>query len=169
MSQKIELNADTKWSAIPKIMRELAEMPNLKVGILEGTGVHPYSYRTLISEIGYYLEFGTDIEVETAWGPAEQVRIPARPFIGKAMRENEKKIKKAIGKSLEKVLQGRSSGMRIFNALGLMLQSMVRKAIDDTTYPPLAEATLEKKGYEKWHPLIEYGILKGAISYAEDK
>ena len=56
---------------------------------------------TITAKGGGYLTF----KIGGQWVRVKQVRIPAQPYLGPALKDNESKIEKIFAKSLERNLQ----------------------------------------------------------------
>lgn len=155
MSSRVELRKSTKFKWPKETMKKLSKLRDLKVGVLKGTGVHPNSDGATVAQVAWWNEFGTD-------------DIPSRPFLRTTMRENRRKFSKVTKTIYERALKGVGNVENMVDALGMLAQSLVVQAIDNTLTPPNAPATLEAKA-PKTHPLINTGRLRQSISYAEDK
>lgn len=165
MAKKVELTKGTQLTAIPEMMRRLAKLKNLKVGVLKGTGLHPNSNTATVAQVAWWNEFGTEISFGRSGG--SRVLIPARPFLRTTMRENRRKFAKITKDAYEKTLKGEGNVTSLVKGVGLLAQSLVVQAIDNTLTPPNALATLLAKS-PKTHPLIDTGRLRQSISFAED-
>ena len=155
MHRKVKLQKGTKFTAIPAMRKRLEGLKNLKVGVLRGTGMHPNSDTATVAQIAWWMEFGTDT-------------APARPFLRTTMRENRRKFIKITKKVYERTLEGAGNVGHMVKGVGLLAQSLVVQAIDNTLSPPNALATLLAKA-PKTHPLIHTGRLRQSISFAEDE
>lgn len=164
---KVELKSTTKFSALTKITERLAKLKNMKVGVLKGTGEHPNAeHGQTVSQIAWWNEFGTEITFGRSGG--SRILVPARPFLRPTMRENRAKFVKVMARILESALKGNGDPRKKVIALGMLAQSLIVQAIDNTISPPNAPSTLAAK-FPKTHPLINTGRLRQSISFAEDK
>lgn len=127
----------------------------VKVGIIEGTGVHPNSNGALISEIAWWNEFG----VHTRSG----VVVPARPFLRTTFIKMKNEYKSIIARLMSDVLLGKIEIKEATSILGMKGQSDVRNTIDRTTTPENSDYTKEKK--RSSHPLIDTGLMKQSVSW----
>ena len=120
-------------------------------------------------------------------------RIPARPFMQPGMMSVESQAVAQLTKMAKDVLARKGGGAidQGFERLGLIVQSALRKKINEGIPPPLAESTLRERanrggkskgrqganwelawraagapaGVELAKPLIDTGQLRNAINY----
>ncbi|HXK36114.1 MAG TPA: hypothetical protein VJ553_00855 [Candidatus Paceibacterota bacterium] len=125
------------------------------VGVLRGTGVHPYAENgQTIAEIAWWNEFGTG-------------RIPERPFLRWTLRENDY-YRKHMMMALRASLLGKVDPIRGLKIVGAQAASDVRMMITNGDFVPNAEATIRKKSTSagiKDKPLIDTGALRQSIQF----
>lgn len=102
-------------SAIKNLQEALvqANSENLQVGWLSSA---KYNDGLPVAQVAYWQEFGT----KTA---------PPRPFFRPAIADNETKWAALVESGANAVIEGRASMADVFNGLGLMAQSDIKKAI----------------------------------------
>ena len=90
--------------------------------------------------------------------------VPARPFITIALRRKQAPITKVVDAALKAVTEGRSSGERALELVGLFVQGQIQETISEGVAPPNSPQTIARKGSSK--PLIDTGQLRQSITYA---
>jgi hypothetical protein len=117
----------------------------VKVGFLEGS---TYPDGTSVPMVAAIQEFG-----------APSRGIPSRPFFRNMIAAHGDQWPAAIGAILA------ANGMDARDALtkvGVGIEGQLRQSIVDTNEPPLAAATVKRKGFDK--PLVDTGHMLGSIS-----
>lgn len=89
--------------------------------------------------------------------------IPQRSFMGSAIDENAKELKRLTKKAVDKVIMGRVSKKQAIGLLCQKFKDLFINKIVSGPFTPLAAATIRRKGSDK--PLIDTGQLKGAIDW----
>lgn len=106
----------------------------VEVGFLEGA---TYPDGTPVAAVAYWNEYGT-------------ATAPPRPYF-RTMIENEKST---WGPKLAAAYQHTGGdGEKAFRLVGEDIQGALIQSINDLTEPPLAQSTIDRKGFDK--PLIE--------------
>lgn len=108
--------------------------------------------------LAYIHEFGS---------PA--ANIPARPFLRPGIQAVQVEIEDRLRSTAHDVMGGDTGKAEAgLNAVGLIAQTSVQKAITDGDFAPLAASTLaarRSRGFMGTKPLIETGALRQAIRY----
>lgn len=92
-------------------------------------------------------------------------RIPQRSFMGSAIDENEGRLNSLLKKLTAKVVDGTYKESHALGLLGQFVVDLFRNKINSGLKPPLAAATIKRKGADKSKPLIDTGQLIGSISF----
>lgn len=159
---KPTLKTERVYSAMDGLANAMKQMAayHVKNGILSGVGFHPTSPKATVASIAAWNEYGVP-----------QRNIPSRPFMRltyQALMQNKQFIADTI-----KAFVFKKDGVRLrknpmvrkmFDVLGLKIQSLMIAQIDAGVPPPNAQSTIDKKGSA--HTLFDTGILKKSISYA---
>ena len=140
---------------LKKLLKVAGEKQRVKVGILEGTGVHPNSNGALISEIAFWNEFGTHEETIEA--------IPARPFLRPGIRDAHDIIRKIYVEGFKALVRGDISVTRFNSLIGMAGANEVRKKITAVGSPKNAPSTIKQKGSS--NPLVDTGALRQHITW----
>lgn len=148
---------DKLEAALARIAAEVDRPATLKVGFMSNA---TYPDGTYVAMIAAIQNFGT-------------ARIPPRPFFSNMVRDKAHEWGPALGALL---VANNYSANRSLTALGLGIEGQLRQSIIDTNTPPLAPATLRKRGYygkpynpaDKTtfgaKPLVDTGHMLGSIS-----
>lgn len=139
---------DKLAAALAKISAGVSKPATLSVGFLEGaTAPNGDS----IPERAANNEFGT---------PNAKYPIPPRPFFRNMVAAKSPEWPKAVGDLLK---ANDFDGEKTLGQAGEGIKGQLQQSIRDLTSPPLAEATIKAKGFDK--PLIEHGDLLNAVDY----
>lgn len=138
---------------IPKLVHELEYLVNhkIEVGILSGSGTPTAGGEDILS-IAFTHEFGFSAR-----------NIPERSFMRAGFDENVDEIQRTAETLLDGVLQGRTTGKAMLEALGGVVVSMIQNYLTDLSTPPLSARTIEQKGSS--NPLIDTGQLRSSITW----
>lgn len=132
--------------ALADIARRIGRGGAVKVGFLEDA---KYPNGTSVALVAAVQNFGA---------PARG--IPARPFFSNMVEEKAPGWGPALGACL------RQTGNDVPAALALMgegIKGQLQQSIRDTNAPPLAEATIDRKGFDK--PLVDTGHMLNSVGY----
>lgn len=122
------------------------------------------------ADVGYLKETTGPQEYPNGWNLASNAALhelgsadgstPPRDFMrqGSDLFEGQKS---AIGGVVARVAEGKASPTEGSNALGVLLQGSVRRAITRGNFAPLDPKTIARKGSSK--PLIDSGALRGGV------
>ena len=133
------------WKQLARAARQGPK--ELLVGVPEGAGAHPSG--ATIAEIALWNHEGTDT-------------IPARPFLSHPLDARRQPVKGMLARVSKGILEGRPEEP-ILRALGEWCRNLVIAAINVRRYEANAPSTEAAKGSDL--PLVDRGILKGAITY----
>lgn len=128
------------------LAKRLGKGKTLKVGFLEGA---TYPDGTPVALVAAIQNFGA---------PAKG--IPPRPFFTNMVRDKSSEWGPALGPLIEGY-DGDTG--KALDALGMGIAGQLQQSIRDTNTPPLAPATVAKKGFEK--PLIDTGHMFASVSH----
>jgi hypothetical protein len=109
---------------------------------------------------------GTPVALVAAiqnWG-APKAGIPPRPFFSNMIAEKSPEWPKAIADLL--VANGYDAALTLAQA-GEAVSGQLKQAIVDTNEPPLAPATIKRKGFDK--PLISSSHMINSVDYEVKK
>lgn len=132
----------------------------LRVGWFEGA---KYDDDTSVVSVAYDNEYGV---------PSE--KIPPRPFMRPTIKANREKWKKFTLKASRRIINGKSTGPEMLEAMGQVISGQIRKAIRDVQRPELAPFTIEKRLEVRadkrtmgllYKPLVFEGLLLNSVSY----
>lgn len=139
-----------------RLLKALASSGELTVGIHEADGAEAKDGddggdATLI-DVAIVHEFGY-----------EEGGIPRRSFIRDWVDESAAEHAEQERKIARAVVAGKLDVEQGLKRLGVLRQAEVQKRISEGIEPPLAQATIDRKGSST--PLINTGQLRGAISH----
>ena len=127
------------------------EKPKLKVGVFgeKAAASHPGPSAT-VGEIAAFHEFGTD-------------KIPERSFIRGWADEHEGEAAAHLRDLCEKADAGKIDWAVVLDRFGLWCVAGIQSRISDNIPPPLADATIARKGSSV--ALIDTGTLRSSIAH----
>lgn len=88
-------------------------------------------------------------------------RIPARPFFSNMVADKSP----AWGRTLANLIE-KHGVEKAMNLMGEGIKGQLQESIRETNEPPLAPATIKRKGFEK--PLIETSNMINSVDYEVD-
>ena len=127
-----------------KVKPKLDGPKGVKVGFVRGVT------KTAVINRAIFNEFGTR-------------RIPERPFMRNAVRNNRVKYMRALRVSAPKLLLGETDMRTVMSKLGALAQGDIQHEITVLMYPPNAPSTIKNKGSSK--PLIDTGEMRQAVTW----
>jgi hypothetical protein len=133
-------------AALSEIARMLGASRQLKVGFLS-TATYPNG--TPVALIAAIQNFG-----------APRAGIPPRPFFSDMVKKKSPEWPAAIGKLL---VSQKYDAARVMQIMGEAIAGQLRQSIVDTNDPPLAPATIRRKGFDK--PLVHTGHMLASVDY----
>lgn len=98
-------------------------------------------------------------------------KIPARSFMRSTFDDNLRKYIRLIAKKEKMVVSGKISLRRMFNEIGIVISSDIKKKITRGPFEPLSQATLKirksrvKSGLISSKPLIDTGTMRNAVLF----
>jgi len=128
------------------LSRKVSRGAALKVGFLEGA-----TY-----------EDGTPVAMIAAiqnWG-APSRGIPPRPFFTNMVRDKSDGWGPALGRIME---ANDFDAKRSLALMGEGIAGQLRQSIIDTNSPPLAQSTIDRKGFDK--PLVDTSHMLNSVDY----
>lgn len=117
---------------------------------------------------------GTSVAMVAAIQNFGSGRIPPRPFFSNMIRDKAHEWGPALGQLIVRTNYNADRSLAI---LGDGIAGQLRQSIRDTNTPPLAPATLRKRGYKGApfnpndpktfgaKPLVHTGVMLGSVSY----
>lgn len=143
------MNALSGGAKLEAKLREIAKRTTggtVRVGFLEGS---TYPDGTSVPMVAAIQEFG-----------APKAGIPPRPFFRSMIAAKKGEWGEAVGKLLA------DNGYDAQKALGLAgqgIKGQLQRSINETNAPPLAQATIDAKGFDK--PLVDTGHMWNSVDY----
>jgi len=161
----------TDKNKIPELVKELEYLAShqLEIGILSG---EQESDILLIANVH---EFGTRIQVTDKMraylhsigihlrGDTKEINIPERSFIRQGFDSNINEINSTIEKLLNGVLEGKTTGRAMLEALGGQVVSKMQEYLINLSEPPNHPATIERKGSS--NPLVDTSQMVNSITW----
>lgn len=135
------------WNRIKRVARDYTT--KVEVGYF-GNQKHSGKRPITMSTLANFHEYGTR-------------KMPARPFIRPALKQNRMKYLKLAGKQITPCIFGRQTTTNVWHLLGAEAVKDIQDYMINGTFAPLKPATIERKGSSK--PLIDTGKLRQSITY----
>jgi hypothetical protein len=129
---------------LAKIVKSTAGLPRIKVGFLSGA---TYPDGTSVALVAAVQEFGS-------------TNIPSRPFFRLMIAQHSKSWPDAIALNY-KATDGDIP--KTLDRVGQGIKGQLQQSIRDTNDPPLAPATIARKGFAK--PLVDTGQMLSSVDY----
>jgi hypothetical protein len=133
-------------AALHALSAKLAKPATLRVGFLQGA---TYPDGKSVAMIAAIQEFG-----------APSAGVPPRPFFRNMVASQSPKWAAALAQALE---ANDNDAARALALMGEAIAGELRASIIDTNAPPLAPATVARKGFSK--PLIDTSVMINSIDY----
>ena len=137
---------DKLISRMNELARSVTKSATLSVGFLEGS---TYPDGTSVPLVAAVQEFG-----------APSRNIPPRPFFRNMIAQKAESWPDAVAALLE---TNDYDATETLMQTGEGIKGQLQQSIKDTNSPPLAPATIAKKGFDK--PLIDTGVMINSIDY----
>jgi hypothetical protein len=137
-------------AALRKLRGNMKGPRNVLVGVPEGTG--NYKDGAQVAVIAAVNHFGS-----------ADGRVPARPFLDVAIKENEQKYTKIAEEMLPQVAAGDMEFRQALDTIGLVAASDVQEKIVEIRTPPNAPSTIARKGSS--NPLIHNSHMLQSITH----
>lgn len=135
--------------ALREIADKISKPATLRVGFLEGA---TYPDGTSVPMVAAIQEFG-----------APKVGIPPRPYFRNMIAAKSPEWGDAVAETLKAADYDVD---RAFGQVGEGIKGQLQQSIVETNSPPLAPATVAKKGFDK--PLIDTGHMMNSADYEVD-
>jgi hypothetical protein len=144
---------DREWKKLKGRLDKLGRTgAHVQVGVFSTAGAHADSGVSMV-EIAAVHEFGSP-----------SANIPQRSFIRAGILESREELKKVLAKLAKGVVQDRIQVDEALQQLGLWGANAVKRKVTGTNIPPpLATATIRRKGSSK--PLVDTGQLVNSITW----
>ena len=133
-------------AAMADLARRVSRPGTLRVGFLENA---KYPDGTPVAMIAAIQDFG-----------APSVGIPPRPFFRNMIKDKQSEWPKAVADLLR---ANNYDAVRTLELTGEAIAGQLRQSIIDTNSPPLAETTIQRKGFSK--PLVDSGHMLNSVDY----
>lgn len=127
------------------LAKKLEKPGVLRVGFLENA---TYPDGTSVALVAAIQNFGA---------PAKG--IPPRPFFSNMIAEKSPGWGPALARLLRQTEGDATAALEL---LGEGIKGQLQQAITDTNEPPLAEATVDRKGFDK--PLVDTGHMQSSVA-----
>lgn len=140
---------DKLAAALAKISAGVSKPATLSVGFLSGSTApngNSMPLRAALNEFGHTMPNGTV--------------VPPRPFFRSMIASKSPEWPKAVGDLLK---ANEYDGEKTLGQTGEGIKGQLQQSITDLTSPPLAQSTIDRKGFDK--PLIEHGDMLNAVDY----
>ncbi len=137
---------DKLTARLAELAKSVTKSATLSVGFLEGA---TYPDGTSVPLVAAVQEFGA---------PARN--IPPRPFFRNMIAQRAESWPDAVAALLE---TNDYDATQTLMQTGEGIKGQLQQSIKDTNSPPLAPATIAKKGFSK--PLIDTGVMINSIDY----
>lgn len=154
----MKLSGGEKFEAALKEIAEQVSKPGLlRVGFLENA-TYPETGQK-VAEVAFYNEFGRTVKTKgekLADGTTSEgtyYQLP-RPFFRNMIAKYSPQWPEAVAKDLKRT---KYDVKRTLERTGLAIEGQLRQSIQDTNSPPLAQSTIDRKGFSK--PLIDTGVM----------
>jgi hypothetical protein len=132
--------------ALQDIATRLGRKATLRVGFLENA---KYPDGTSVAMVATIQDFG-----------APRAGIPPRPFFRNMVAAKAPEWPAAIEATL---VHNNYDAQRILNQVGEAIKGQLQQSIIDLKEPPLAPATIKRKGFDK--PLIDTSHMLNSVDY----
>jgi hypothetical protein len=129
-----------------EIAKSVTTAATVKIGFLENA---TYPDGTPVAMIAAIQDFG-----------APSVGIPPRPFFRNMVKDKSPGWPDAVAKLLK---ANDYDAAKTLDMVGQAIAGQLRQSIIDTNEPPLAPATIARKGFDK--PLIETSHMINSVDY----
>lgn len=97
------------------------------------------------------------------WNETGTSRVPARPFFRKVLFQERVALKNKIKFEIAKVMEGKQTGFKAFERIGIYLKTRVEESILSGNFIPNAPSTQKIKGGN--NPLIGTGTGLKTVGY----
>lgn len=138
--------AEGVQAKLDEIAKNLREAASLRVGFLENAS---YPNGTSVALVAAVQNFGAPLR-----------GIPPRPFFSNMIKEHQNEWPDQAAQLLRKTKYDVKTTLK---QMGEVIAGELRQSIIDTNEPPLAPATIARKGFDK--PLIDTSHMINSISY----
>jgi hypothetical protein len=135
-------------AALAEIAKDLSKAATLSVGFMENA-TYPDAKGTLVPLVAAIQEFGA---------PARN--IPPRPFFRNMIAEKSGEWPDAIAGLLA---SNEYDAEKTLMLAGEGIKGQLQQSILDTNSPPLSQATIDRKGFDK--PLIDTSHMINSVDY----
>jgi hypothetical protein len=131
-------------SALAEIARKVSRPASLNVGFLEGA---TYPDGTPVALVAAVQNFGSRT-------------VPPRPFFDQMVADHKDEWPKVLGNLL---MQTKYDPVKALNLLGFAMRGELQKSIILAPGPPLAAATIKRKGFDK--ELVDSGHMLNSADW----
>jgi hypothetical protein len=132
------------------VAKRIGQPATLRVGFLEDA---TYPDGTSVATVATAQNFG-----------APAAGIPPRPFFSNMVRDKSPDWPESLGNLLESTDYNATKALEL---MGEGIAGQLRQAIVDTNSPPLAPATIARKGFAK--PLVDTSVMLNSVSSEVEK
>lgn len=163
-------------AALEKIARRLGGNKVVKVGFLSGATYPASKPKKLRAQYAKKkakadgtkapvsgAQGGTTVAMVAAIQNFGSGNIPPRPFFTNMIHDKSPEWPGAIANLLK---ANDYDADKTLNQVGLAIKGQLQKSIIDTNSPPLAQSTIDRKGFDK--PLIDTSHMINSVDYEVD-
>jgi hypothetical protein len=135
---------DALSAKLRQMVGKLGSASEVRVGFLEGA---TYPDGTPVAEVAAIQNFG-----------APAANVPARPFFSNMVSQESPEWGRQFGQIMRDTELDAGKGLAL---MGEGIAGQLRQSIADTNEPPLAAATIARKGFDK--PLVDTGHMLASV------
>ena len=134
-------------------------------------GIKPWPYGSKAVKVGFPAgEADSDVIMRATYNNFGTSRIPERPFMQNAMRDNRASYREAMKKGAVTIIRAAARGddpaaicRTTLRKLGIKAKGDIQAEIGALQTPPNAPSTIRQKGSA--NPLIDTGEMRRSVSY----
>jgi hypothetical protein len=130
-------------ASLDRLAKKVSKPAELKVGFLASA---TYPDGQSVAEVAFWNNFGT-------------ATIPPRPFFSNMVMEKSKEWPRALGDLLK---ANDYDAVKTLEIAGKAIEGQLQQSIKDTNEPPLAQSTIDAKGFDK--PLIDSAVMINSVA-----
>lgn len=157
------------WDQLVKNVELVKKNPVVKVGVLEGAGLHHEVARINGKKTSGGVVEGKTVALVATWNEfgtqasGKHPGIPKRPAIRNTIENNTEELVKQMGAALGRIAAGESDPVTELEHIGLWTSGAVKKTISSGVPPANAPRTIAAKRSSK--PLIDSGQYRQSITH----
>lgn len=159
-----------EWNQIKKNVDLMAKNPIVKVGVLEGAGLHHEVAHVDGQKVSGGVTEGKTVALVATWNEfgtkpkGKHPGIPKRPAIRNTIDSRQNDLIELMAAALKRLSAGVSDPMTELGRIGIWASGAVKKTISTGVPPENRKSTIAAKGSSK--PLIDSGQYRQSITHA---